>query len=113
MRAGSVIVDMAASELGGNVEGSRPDDTVVTEQRRDDHRGRQNLPSTMAGAASTAYSRNICALVAHLANDGKVAIDLTDEIQAGVVITHAGKVVNPATVELAGAATGKPLANGA
>ena len=112
MRAGSVIVDMAASELGGNVEGSRPDDTVVTEHGVTII-GAGSLPSTMAGAASTAYSHNICALVAHLAADGKVAIDLTDEIQAGVVITHAGKVVNPATAELAGAATGKPLANGA
>jgi NAD(P) transhydrogenase subunit alpha len=112
MRAGSVIVDMAASELGGNVEGSRPDDTVVTEHGVTII-GAGSLPSTMAAAASTAYSHNICALVAHLVSDGKVAVDLTDEIQAGVVITHAGKVVNPATAELAGSGTGKPLANGA
>jgi NAD(P) transhydrogenase subunit alpha len=112
MRAGSVIVDMAASSLGGNVEGSRPEETVVT-----DHGvtiiGAGSLPSTMAASASTAYSHNICALVAHLAKDGKVAIDLTDEIQAGVVITHGGKVVNPATAELVGSGTGKQLANGA
>jgi len=29
--------------------------------------------------------------------DGKLAIDLTDEIHAGVVITHDGDVVQPAT----------------
>ena len=31
MRPGSVVVDLAASDLGGNVEGSLPDTTTVTD----------------------------------------------------------------------------------
>jgi len=112
MRAGSVIVDMAASSLGGNVEGSQPEATIVTENGVTVI-GAGNLASTMANGASTAYSHNICALLAHLTSDGKVAIDLADEIQAGVVITREGEIVNPATAELARSAGSEPLANGA
>ncbi|HXZ83152.1 MAG TPA: Re/Si-specific NAD(P)(+) transhydrogenase subunit alpha [Acidimicrobiales bacterium] len=112
MRAGSVVVDMAASPLGGNVEGSRPDATTVSDNGVTII-GAGNLASTMPMGASTAYSHNVCALLAHLAENGKVAIDLTDEIQAGVVITFDGKVVNPATAELAGSNGREPLVNGA
>jgi len=45
--------------------------------------------------------------------DGKVVVDLADEIQEGVVITSGGKVVNSATAELAGRAASKSLVNGA
>ncbi len=99
MRSGSVIVDLAAGPLGGNVEGSQPDATIVTDNGVTII-GAGNLPSTMAAAASTAYSRNISALLAHLRFSGNLAIDPTDEIQAGVVITHGGAVVNAATAAL-------------
>jgi NAD(P) transhydrogenase subunit alpha len=112
MRAGSVIVDMAVSSYGGNVEGSRPDETVVSDNGVTII-GAGNLASTMAPAASTAYSHNVCALMAHLGKEGKVAIDLTDEIQAGVVICLEGKVVNPATAALAGSGVSGPRENGA
>ncbi|MCU1679062.1 MAG: alanine dehydrogenase/PNT-like [Frankiales bacterium] len=104
MRSGSVIVDLAAGPLGGNVDGSRPDETVVTDNGVTII-GAGNLPSTMAAAASTAYSRNISALLAHLRSTGSpvtgaLAFDTADEIQAGVVITHGGAVVNAATAAL-------------
>lgn len=102
-RAGSVIVDMAASDLGGNVEVSRPDETFVTDNGVTVI-GAGTLPSQMATSASNAYSRNISALLLHLVADGALAIDQLladgDEIAAGVVITHAGAVVQPATVAL-------------
>jgi len=93
MSAGSVIVDMGASALGGNVTGSRPGETVVTENGVTIV-GADNLPATVPTAASNAYSRNISALLLHLTKDGALAIDTNDEIQAGVVIAHDGKVVN-------------------
>jgi H+-translocating NAD(P) transhydrogenase subunit alpha len=99
MVAGSVIVDMAASPLGGNVEGSVPGEQIVTENGVTII-GAGNLPSTVPTAASSAYSRNMTALLQHLTSEGALAIDLADEIQAGVVITHEGKVVNPATAAL-------------
>ncbi|MEV6110414.1 Re/Si-specific NAD(P)(+) transhydrogenase subunit alpha [Streptomyces sp. NPDC051940] len=95
MRPGSVVVDMAASELGGNVELSEPDKTSVLDNGVT-LIGAGNLPSVMATAASTAYARNITALLTHLLKDGALHIDTEDEIQAGVVVTHEGSVVHPA-----------------
>jgi H+-translocating NAD(P) transhydrogenase subunit alpha len=99
MRRGSVLVDMGASNLGGNVEGSRSGAVVVT------HNGvtivgAGDLPSRMASAASAAYARNISALLLHLVTEGALSVDLTDDITAGVVVTYDGRVVHPATAAL-------------
>jgi NAD(P) transhydrogenase subunit alpha len=101
MPAGSVLVDLAASGLGGNVEGSVPDQTVLTGDGVLII-GAGNLPAQMPAAASAAYSHNIAALLAELVRDGALKIDLADEIQAGVVITHQGTVVHPAVAALLG-----------
>lgn len=94
MAAGSVIVDVAASELGGNVEGSVPQETTMTLSGVT-LIGASDLPSRMAPAASAAYARNLTALLTHLVSDGAVHIDPADEIQAGVLVTHGGEVVHP------------------
>jgi H+-translocating NAD(P) transhydrogenase subunit alpha len=99
MAAGSVIVDMAASALGGNVAGSVPGETIVTENGVT-LIGAPGLPASMPTAASSAYSRNITALLQQLASEGNLAIDPQDEIQAGVVITHDGRVIHPGTAAL-------------
>jgi H+-translocating NAD(P) transhydrogenase subunit alpha len=99
MAAGSVIVDMGASALGGNVAGSIVGETVITENGVTII-GPQNLPSTMPTAASNAYSRNISALLLSMVSDGVLTIDVSDEIQAGVVVTHNGEVVHPAVAKL-------------
>jgi NAD(P) transhydrogenase subunit alpha len=99
MTPGSVVVDMGASALGGNVTGSRPGETVVTGNGVTIV-GADNLPATVPTAASNAYSRNISALLLYLTRDGELAIDTSDEIQAGVVIAHDGKVVHPGVADL-------------
>jgi H+-translocating NAD(P) transhydrogenase subunit alpha len=99
MAAGSVIVDMGASALGGNVSGSRPGETIVTGNGITII-GADNLPASMPTAASNAYSRNISAVLEYMTADGALAIDTSDEIQAGVVITHDGRVVNQAVAAL-------------
>ncbi len=99
MRPGSVIVDMAASDLGGNVELSRPGERVLTDGGVTIV-GAGNLASTMASGASAAYSHNISALLLHLVRDGAVVVDQEDEIQAGVLVTHDGTVVHPGTAAL-------------
>ena len=109
MSAGSVVIDMGASDLGGNVAGSVPGQTVVTESGVTVI-GASGLPSTMAPAASAAYARNVSALLTYMISDGNLAVDLTDELQAGVVITHDGHVVHPALAESAG---GNAHVNGA
>jgi H+-translocating NAD(P) transhydrogenase subunit alpha len=99
MAAGSVIVDMGASALGGNVAGSAPGQTVVTPNGVTII-GATNLPATVPTAASNAFSRNISALLLHMTTGGALQIDTTDEIQAGVVITRDGEVVQPAVAKL-------------
>src|SRR6202034_4128199 len=98
MAAGSVIVDMGASALGGNVAGSAPGQTVVTANGVTII-GATNLPATVPTAASNAFSRNVSALLLHMTVDGALQIDTTDEIQAGVVITRGGEVVQPAVAK--------------
>src|SRR5690242_14061019 len=99
MAAGSVIVDMAASALGGNVTGSVPGETTVTGNGVTIV-GAENLAATVPTAASNAYSRNISAMLLHLTRDGALAIDTSDEIQAGVVIAHDGRVVHEGVASL-------------
>jgi H+-translocating NAD(P) transhydrogenase subunit alpha len=99
MKPGSVIVDMAASALGGNVEVSRPDEKVVTDS------GvvvlaPTNLPATMPAGASQFYARNIGTFVAHFIKDGALSFDFDDEITAATVITHNGAVVQHQTKAL-------------
>jgi NAD(P) transhydrogenase subunit alpha len=99
MAAGSVVVDMAAGPLGGNVAGSAPDETIVTENGVTVI-GAGNLAATVPTAASAAFARNVSALLLHLVTDGALTIDPGDEIQAGVVISHGGQVIHPATAAL-------------
>jgi len=101
MAAGSVVVDMGASALGGNVEGSRPEETVVTENGVTII-GAGRLPSTMPAAASAMYARNVSALLLYLVKDDSLAVDLDDDLQRGVVITYEGQVVHPALSDSAG-----------
>ena len=101
MAAGSVIVDMGASALGGNVAGSQAGETVVTENGVTIV-GAANLASTMPAAASAMYARNISSLLLYLVKDGALAVDLSDDLQRGVVITHEGRVVHPALADAVG-----------
>jgi NAD(P) transhydrogenase subunit alpha len=96
MRAGSVVIDMGSSTLGGNVEGSEPNTTVVTENGVTVV-GAGNLAATVPAAASVAYSHNIAALLLHFVRDGQLLIDLGDEIDKGVVITNGGRIVHEST----------------
>jgi NAD(P) transhydrogenase subunit alpha len=95
MTPGSVLVDMGASALGGNVEGSAPGETIVADNGITII-GADNLPSTMAAASSTMYARNISSLLLYLVKDGRFTVDLADELVSAVVIAHDGKVVHPA-----------------
>jgi len=95
MPAGSVIVDMGASPLGGNVAGSEPGQTVVTDNGVTIV-GAAGLPSTMPTAASAMYARNITALLLSLISDGTLALNGDDELLAGIIVTRDGAIVHPA-----------------
>jgi proton-translocating NAD(P)+ transhydrogenase subunit alpha len=85
MRPGSVIVDLAA-ETGGNCELTVPGEIAVRENVT--LVGLTNLPSTMPYHASMLYSRNVQALLLHLAPEGRLNLDWEDEITKGACVTR-------------------------
>jgi H+-translocating NAD(P) transhydrogenase subunit alpha len=93
MKPGSVIVDMAASALGGNCELSKPGETIVTDN------GvaivaPDNLPATMPAGASAFFARNISALLLGMVKEGQLNLDFEDEVTKSTVIAHDGAVVS-------------------
>jgi len=99
MRAGSVIVDVAA-ERGGNCELTKPGEDVV--ENGVVILGPTNLPSMVPADASRMYARNISTFFLHLVNEGKLEYAPEDEIVSGTLLTKAGKVVHPRVRELLG-----------
>jgi NAD(P) transhydrogenase subunit alpha len=105
MRAGSVIVDMAASALGGNCELSRAGENVTTDN------GvliisPENLPASMPASASQFYARNISSLLLNMVRDGNLVLDLEEEVTRATVITSGGAVVSEAVRKLLAPAGG-------
>lgn len=93
MRPGSVVVDLAA-EQGGNC--------AVTEAGIDVVKhgvvviGPVNIASTVPYHASQMYARNVTSFLGHLLKDGKVNLDLNDELTRGPLVTHNGEIVHEA-----------------
>jgi NAD(P) transhydrogenase subunit alpha len=98
MRAGSVVVDIAA-EQGGNCELTKPGERIIVDGVT--IIGERNLPAQMAVHASTMFSRNMEKLLAHVTNaEAALVLDPKDEIVAGMVITRNGEIVHPQVAEL-------------
>jgi len=93
MKPGGVIVDMAV-ESGGNVEGSKADETVIEEGVS--IVGVSNLPSNVSKDASQMYSSNLFNLLTEYWNEEekKLELDLEDDILKGCVLSHGGSIVN-------------------
>ena len=99
MPPGAVIVDLAA-ERGGNCELTRAGETVSAHGVK--IIGPINLPSTVPNHASQMYSNNVMAFLKPLVKEGRLVLDLTDEVVAGSLLTRGGKLVHPFVRELAG-----------
>ena len=93
MKSGSVIVDMAASALGGNCELSQAGETV-TSPNGVAIIAPDNLPASMPAGSSAFYARNISALLLGMVKDGNLDLDFEDEVTKATVITHGGAVVS-------------------
>ena len=93
MRAGSVIVDLAA-EQGGNCALTEPGQEVIR------HGvvviGPTNLPSTVPLHASQMYARTVTNFLMHLLQDGRVHLDLNDELTRGPLVVHQGEILHAA-----------------
>lgn len=91
MAPGSVIVDLAA-ERGGNCELTKPDGITVVHDVT--IIGEYNLAGTVPYHASQMFARNISAFLLHLVKDGKLQLNLQDEIMRETLVTRDGEVVN-------------------
>jgi NAD(P) transhydrogenase subunit alpha len=94
MKAGSVVIDLAA-EQGGNCELTRAGETVL-------HGGVKivgpvNLPATLPYHASEMYARNLFNFLKPALPKGALVIDWSDEVFAGAVLTHEGQIKHEAT----------------
>lgn len=100
MASGSVIVDLAAAG-GGNCELTRADEVVVHNEVT--ILGPSNLPATVPFHASQMYARNVANLLMHLTDkEGKLNLDMEDEITRETLVAKGGEVTNPRVREALG-----------
>jgi NAD(P) transhydrogenase subunit alpha len=99
MRPGSVIVDIAADK-GGNCAVTKPGEKIV-------HKGvivigPLNIPAEVPVHASQMYAKNISTFLLHMVKEGKLELDLEDEITKGAMVAHGGKLVHQAVLDALG-----------
>ena len=100
MKPGSVIVDLAA-ERGGNCDLTEEGKTVVAHGVT--ILGPENVPSELAYHASQMYGKNMQTLLELILDDeGNLNLDFNDEIVAGTVVAHEGKIPHPHMRKLLG-----------
>jgi len=99
MRAGSVVVDIAA-EQGGNCELTRPGETVEHQAVR--IVGAVNLPGSLAYNASEMYARNLYNFLKPALVKGELAIDWNDEVFAQACLTRGGEIRHEPTARALG-----------
>lgn len=93
-KPGSIFIDIAASDLGGNVAGSKPGEVVETANGAKIV-GADNLPSDLATSSSEMYSKNVQAVIKALLNkEGNIEIDTTDDVMSELVATYQGEVIS-------------------
>ncbi len=96
MRAGSVIVDLAAGQ-GGNCKLSKPDEVVLVDGVK--IYGPTNLPAAIAADASALYAKNLLNFIALISGpDGVMSPKWDDEVVTSSALTKDGKVVHPSLV---------------
>lgn len=96
MAPGSVIVDLAA-ERGGNCELTKASEKITVHGVT--IMGFINLASTVPYHASYMYGRNLSAFLLHLVQDGKLALNMDDEIIRSTMVTRSGEVVSARVLE--------------
>jgi len=95
MRLGSVAVDLAV-ERGGNIEGSKPGETVIVDGVT--VIGILNMPGQIAASASLLYAKNLLTFLDTMIDKETktVSVNLEDELVKATALTHGGAVIHPA-----------------
>lgn len=96
MRPGSVIVDISIDQ-GGNCELAQPGEVIEHKGIVID--GTQNIPGTVPVSATMLFAKNMLNFVSHLVQDGKVELNLRDEIIAASLVTQSGEIVHQGTLQ--------------
>ncbi len=93
MKAGSVIIDMAAI-MGGNCEDTKLDEIVIKNGVK--IVGYGNIPSRVAQDASKLYAKNLFNFIDLITNkdDKSINLDLEDEIVKSALISHQGSILH-------------------
>lgn len=92
MKAGSIIVDMAV-ESGGNVEGSKLDETVITPNGVIIV-GNPCLEASVPATSSQMYSSNVFNFVEHFTTDKQFSVNMEDPIMKSCIVAHDGKITD-------------------
>lgn len=96
MQPGSCIVDISIDQ-GGNCAITSPGkvemkhDVII--------QGIKNIPGKLSTSSTIMFSRNIYNLLEYLTKDGKISLDLSDEIVSSILVTNNGEVVHQGTLE--------------
>lgn len=122
MKRGGVVVDLAASDLGGNVEFTKKDQVVTVESNGVRVVGYANMPARMGIVASQLFSGNVSKLVLSMEDKqtNKFHVDEADEAVRSMLVLHGGRRLEPyrpppkpaaaaASKEAAAAADAAPL----
>jgi H+-translocating NAD(P) transhydrogenase subunit alpha len=92
MKAGSVIIDLAAA-TGGNTAHTKNDETVTVNHVR--IVGNSSLASTMPADASKLYGKNILNFMQLIIDkEGDIKLNFEDDLVKGTCIVHDGKITN-------------------
>jgi len=94
MKPGSIVMDLA-SENGGNCELTKKDNIIEHNKVIID--GTSNIPGTMPVHASELYAKNITSFLTYMVKDGKLNLDLEDEIISGAMYSHKGEITHGPT----------------
>lgn len=99
MQPGSVIIDVAIDQ-GGNcalTAGGK-----ITEAYGVSIDGTKNIPGMVPVSSTWMFAHNIYNFVAYLIKDGKLQLDLEDEIVASSLVSKDGKLVHAGALEAMG-----------
>lgn len=107
MRPGSVIVDVAVDQ-GGNCAVTVPGETVV--RHGVTIMGIKNIPGRVPRAASWMFAQNVFHFLSYLADDGRIRLDLEDEVVASTLTVGNGEIVHAGALATLSAQEGSPKA---
>lgn len=99
MKPGSVIVDLAA-EQGGNCELTKAGKIITMQGVK--IIGEINIPATVPRHSSEMYARNIFNLLREIIKEGKIELNMEDEIIKKSLLTHDGKVCHKQAIKIIG-----------